>query len=59
MGYNFFGTMVLVFTVLKYRRVVFTYCSEYRTIYCTRTVQIQKCAKWLSLPRAINIASGL
>jgi hypothetical protein len=57
MGHNFYGATMLVFTVLKYSIVTFTYCSQYRMTRSTRTVQIQQCAKWLSPPRAINLAS--
>jgi len=34
MGHNFYGAMMLVFTV-KYSSVDLSYCSQYRMIYCT------------------------
>jgi hypothetical protein len=45
MGLNLYGSLMLVFTILKYSRATFTYCSQYHMIYYTRGVEIQQNAK--------------
>jgi hypothetical protein len=57
MGHDFYGAMMLVFTVLEYSRVTFTYCSQYRMIYCTSTAmcQVVKSTKGYQLSQWVMI----